>query len=130
MKLHFATLFDKNYLDRGLVLYDSLNKHCKDFALYILALDEFTFNYFEANGQYEKVILIRLDEVEEYDPELKNIKPGRSIIEYYFTLSPSLPLYILNKFQPDHICTLDADILFFNNPVVLFECLTEYEIVI
>ena len=43
---HFTTLFDKNYLSRGLVLYDSLKKNCDSFVLYVLCLDGFTKKYF------------------------------------------------------------------------------------
>ena len=38
--LTFCTLFDSNYLDKGLVLYESMANVMENFKLYILAMDE------------------------------------------------------------------------------------------
>lgn len=121
----FATFFDVNYLSRGLVLLQSLKQHSKnDFKLFILALDEDVRNYFISNAKRE-VEIILLGQIEREYPELLDIKPSRSEIEYYFTLSPYLPLYILKQFPGVHrITTLDADILFYSDPDVIF---TRYE---
>ena len=40
MTLHFASLFDHNYLARGEALFDSLKKQCPEFKFYALCLDE------------------------------------------------------------------------------------------
>ena len=38
--LTFCTLFDSNYLDKGLVLYDSMKTVMEEFKLYVLAMDD------------------------------------------------------------------------------------------
>ena len=38
--LTFCTLFDSNYLDKGLVLYESMEKVMSEYKLYVLAMDE------------------------------------------------------------------------------------------
>jgi hypothetical protein len=129
--LFFATFFDKNYLSRGLVLYYSLKEYCSSFSLYVLCLDEFTFEYFESNaGDFPAVRVLSIAQIEEWDRKFLKCKSNRTKIEYYFTLSPCLPLYLLKKFSLPHVCTLDADILFLNSPKPLFDYIEKYSIVI
>lgn len=129
--VYFTTYFDKNYLSRGLVLYNSLKEHCEQFELYILCLDIFTFKYFLKNKNlYPEVNILSIIDIEEFDPELKSCKTNRSLIEFYFTLSPCLPLFVLKKFDIPHICSLDADIMFFNSPKKIFRYLDNYSIII
>lgn len=121
MTYHFATLFDQNYLSRGLCLIESLDRVLdNNYLLYILALDEHVERYFiESNKKH--IILLNLVQLEEFYPELLVAKNNRSKVEYYFTLSPILPLYILEKFKHcDRITTLDSDIYFFASPTEIF----------
>lgn len=129
--LYLTTFFDKNYLSRGLVLYNSLKEYTSDFELYILCLDDFTKDYFEKNrADFPELKTVQLTDVEENDPELAIAKSNRTRIEYYFTLSPCLPLYLLEKFNLPHICSLDADVLFLNSPKSHFDKLNDFSIVI
>lgn len=129
--LYLTTYFDKNYLSRGLVLYNSLKKYNQEFELYILCLDDFTHDYFLKNkNTYKEIKLLKLNEIEENDVHLKEAKSNRSKIEYYFTLSPCLPLYLLKKHQLPHICSLDADILFLDDPRKIFDQLNEYSVIV
>lgn len=120
--LSFATYFDINYLTRGLALLQSL-KVCSSepFTLYILALDKQVTLYFE-KFEHDNVFIITIDSFENYFPELSEVKKNRSKIEYYFTLSPFLPLYILETFSEiDQITTMDADLYFFNDPAIILK---------
>ena len=121
MMLHFATLFDSNYLSRGLALLESLQQHTTDsFHLYVLALDEKVEVYFAKTG-YKHVTTIPLHKLEEFYSELVTAKGNRSKIEYYFTLSPFLPSYILHHYKVDRITTLDSDLYFFGDPQAIFD---------
>jgi len=64
---------------------------------------------------------ISLEEFERNDELLLSAKQNRSRIEYYFTCTPSLPLYILNGWPEVNLITyLDADLFFFSDPAPLF----------
>lgn len=128
--MHFATLFDKNYLSRGLVLLESLSLYLQDFKLFVLCLDNDVFDYFIQN-KLENVILITLNDLEKDNVKLQQAKSERSLVEYYFTLSPCLPLYVLKK-NPGipFICTLDSDISFYSSPESIFKVLDTKSIII
>lgn len=113
---YFCTYFDRNYLTRGLALYESLARHCqRPFILWILCFDVETYATL-AELNLPEVRLISQLEFESGDEELLSTKHGRSRVEYYWTCSPSLPLYVL-KHNPDIdvITYLDADLYFFSD---------------
>jgi len=118
---HYCTYFDRNYLARGLVLHQSLEKHSEgDFRLYVLCLDEQTESVLKSLGK-STIIPVALRDVEAWDPDLLEAKANRSTVEYYFTLSPVLPLYVLEHFDCDLITYLDADLMFFSPPEAIFD---------
>lgn len=119
MKNNFCTYFDKNYAAKGITLYYSLLAVCEDFVLWVLCLDNEIYSLLRKMA-LNKINLIRLEEIE--DEPLLKAKNNRSILEYYFTVTPSLPLYILKR-QPliDMITYVDADIFFFSDPAPIFK---------
>lgn len=101
-----------------------------DFTLYVLCLDEVTYELLN-KMQLENIILIKLVEIEAAYPELLDIKKTRSTIEYYFTCSPVLPLYIFDKFnQVDRISYVDADLYFFSGVDKLFKEISDSSIAV
>lgn len=124
---HFCTLFDKNYASRGLSMYHSLIENCPNAHLYIFAMDKVTEEALNAL-QLQQATIIPLRELE--DPELLKIKSTRTLVEYYWTLTPSTVLYCMNKFDCN-VCTyLDADIFFFSTPEVLLKELEGKDVII
>ncbi|MGA2585576.1 MAG: glycosyl transferase [Candidatus Aminicenantales bacterium] len=117
---YFCTYFDRNYLPRGLALYRSLRKHCSEFRLWVLCMDEATHEVL-TQLKLPEVELIALKDFERNDESLRSAKQNRSQVEYYFTCTPSLPLYVLNHWpEVDLITYLDADLFFFSDPGPLF----------
>ncbi len=130
MKLYFASIFDKNYLSRGLTLYESIRKWHSDFVLFIVCLDEEVKRYFLENN-LANIELIAISEIEENYQELLEVKNIRSYIDYVFTLSPYYPSFILKK-NPSipFICSLDCDQYFFNNSEFVFQSLENHSVLI
>lgn len=127
MRLNFCTLFDSNYLSRGLVLYDSLIGNCADFHLYVFAFDEKCYSILKTLN-LPKLTPISLEEYE--DEELLQVKKSRTIAEYCWTNTPSTVWYILNNFEVDHCTYLDADMVFYSNPGQLIEEMGEKSVLI
>ncbi len=124
---NFCTLFDSNYLSRGLALYRSLERVCDTFHLYIFAFDERSRTVL--NGlQLRHATVISLQEFE--DEALLSVKSIRSRAEYCWTSTSSSILFVLQRYNVD-ICTyLDADMLFFESPKTLFDEMNGDSIVI
>jgi len=118
---YFCTYFDRNYLPHGLALYRSLRDHCPEFRLWVLCMDDVTYGIL-GNLDLPGVHTIALGDFERGDEPLLGAKQNRSRVEYYFTCTPSLPLYIFKtRHEVDMVTYLDADLLFFADPGPLFE---------
>lgn len=117
----FCTLFDVNYLPRGIVLYRSLAEVCEQFRLRVFCMDVETKEVLD-ELKLPGVILVGLDELEAADPDLKAIKPTRTQLEYCWTATPAICLYSLER-EPglSRITYLDADLMFFADPARLLK---------
>lgn len=120
MKRYFCTYFDHRYLVRGLAMYQSLMRHCPDARLWVLCLSSECYQALSKLA-LAGISLIHLEEFERGDAALVTAKGNRSIIEYYFTCTPSLPLYLLkHNTDIDVITYLDSDLYFYSDPEPLF----------
>lgn len=116
--LHFCTLFDSNYLDRGVLMYRSLEKHCPEFILHIFAFDDDSYKVLK-KMKLKNTNIISLHEFE--DAELLSVKNTRSHVEYMWTCSSSIILYVLKKFKVNMCTYVDADLIFYSDPSILLK---------
>lgn len=129
-KMHFCTYFDINYIHRGLALYNSLERQASKFTLWILCFDDRTYGILESLN-LPNVRLIQRREFEAGDNDLLTAQQDRSTVEYYWTCTPSLPLFILKQQRDiETICYVDADIFFFSSPQPVFDALNHGSIFI
>ena len=117
--MNICTYFNYNYLPKFLVLYDSLNK-LNNFNFYILALDQKVENFFHQNKkEYNNITIISEKVIRNHYKELEVAINNRSTVEYFFTLSPFLPMYIFSNFKISKLVYLDCDLFFYSDPTEL-----------
>ena len=113
----YCTYFDHRYLPKGLAMIRSLRRQVPDAQIWVLCLSP------EARAMLRDmkeagVHVIGLPEFEANDAQLAKAKAdGRSTIEYYFTLTPSLILHVMAAAPEAEIVTyLDGDLWFLTDP--------------
>ncbi len=115
---NYCTLFDSNYIMRGLAMYESLKKHSSEFWLYMFAFDTNCYKTL-IEMKLQNVTVVSLEEFE--DVELLKVKQTRTAGEYCWTSTSSTILYCIEKYSLESCTYLDADLYFFSNPDVLIE---------
>lgn len=118
---HYCTYFDKNYLLKGLALISSLQEHEPEpFILYLVCLDELTCDLVSRLG-IGQVMAVPLSAIEDGDAGLAEARSNRTLVEYYWTLTPSIIAYFLRRFQDIELLTyLDADLFFFSSTDAIY----------
>jgi len=115
---NFCTLFDSNYLHKGLALYQSLCDVCNDFHLFVVAFDDLCFNTLQ-DLKLDRLSVVSLTEFE--TKELIAVKPTRNRAEYCWTAGPSVIFYFINKYNLEHCTYVDSDLMFFSSPDAIFK---------
>lgn len=130
MTHYYCTYFDSRYLIRGLALISSLKRNAGNYHLFVVCLDDFSFEYIKTYRR-ESITAISLKEIEKDDFDLGRAKRNRTPREYIWTLTPTVLLKILYWFQYiDVITYLDADLFFYSSPEPIFTELEGYSVLI
>lgn len=115
---HYVTLFDSLFLPQGVALHLSMERHAGSYTLWILCMDDQVHDSLSRLA-LPNVRLLQLSKLE--TPDLLAVKPGRSIAEYCWTLTPFSPRFV---FEADssisRVTYLDADTWFRKNPAPIF----------
>lgn len=114
--VNFCTLFDINYIERGLVLYDSLKILDVDFRLYIVAFDDITYETLN-NLNLEKAVVVRVEDIE--NDTLLEAKKKRSKRAYCWTCSAWSILYFIKTYDLEYCTYIDADEYYYADPTPL-----------
>lgn len=116
---HFVTLFDSLFLPQGLALHMSMERHVRDYILWILCVDDETHEVL-IKLRLPNVRLLQLSKLETQD--LLHVKPTRSKGEYCWTLTPFAPRFV---FEADsavrRVTYIDADLWFRKHPQPIFD---------
>lgn len=120
---HYVTLFDSLFLPQGLALHMSMERHAGSYTLWILCVDDETFDVLQRIN-LPNVRLLQLSKLE--TDELKRVKPTRTKGEYCWTLTPFAPRFVFETDSAaERVTYLDADIWFRRNPIAIFREFTE-----
>lgn len=118
MKYIYCTLFDSNYLDKGIAMAQSLISNSSDCMLYIYAFDKRSYEILRDWDLKNTEIILFEDIITD---ELNQIRKQRSRAEFCWTCTPFIIEYTLQNFRVDNCTYVDADLYFFSNPEVLIQ---------
>lgn len=117
---YYITLYDRGYLSRGIALYQSLIKECKEeFKLFILAMDVQVETFWAENPE-KSIEIITLNDLIDYYPVLLRLRQERTYAEFCWTLSAFSIQYALRKYDLPSCTYLDSDTYFYDDPGKLF----------
>ena len=125
MEYSYCTLFNFNYLSRGLVLYDSLKEVHSDFTLFIFAFDQETESYLHRR-YLSNCVIVGTKEFE--DEELLKVKSERTFTEYCWTCTSSIIRYAITRYNLSSCTYLDADLYFYASPAKIFNELASFSV--
>ncbi len=118
-KRYFCTLFDRNYLIKGLTMIKSLQEYCNNFKIFVLCMDSYT------KILLDKINLSNVECIELINVENKDIliaKKSRNKREYCWTMASNFTWYLMENIQElEFITYLDADLLFFSDVERIFK---------
>lgn len=126
--MNFCTKFDHRYLDRGLVLYQSLQRWAPGSGFHVLALSEECAVFLE-KLDLPDLQVIRTDDLCRIEPRLVAAKADRNAASFVFTQTPFLVLAALRDIpEGGHIVYIDADTCFFSSPADVVMTGGEYDV--
>jgi hypothetical protein len=124
---YVCTISDINYLNRGLSLVNSLNKHNNDVFVYYLCMDKECYEV-ALSKKIKNIKFILIDDLINDDSRFDKIIPSEEAIameqqtgicakkmELNYKMSSYFPEYCFNKFKIDHIIYSDSDIYFYES---------------
>ena len=117
-----CTLFNTNYIDKGLTMYESIERYTQDYVLYVLCMDHRCFEILTELNR-PRFIPIKLSDFE--SPELLAVKPERSMGEYCWTCSSCLVDYVMRTFNPEYCAYIDSDLYFYDDVNVVVKEMQE-----
>jgi hypothetical protein len=116
---HYVTLFDRLFLPQGLALHMSMERHVKNYQLWILCVDDEVFEVL-TKLSLSNVRLLQLSKLE--TEELINVKVYRTKGEYCWTLTPFAPRFVFEADKLiERVTYLDADLWFRKSPKPIFD---------
>ena len=116
--MYFCTLFDSNYISKGIALYLSIEHCTKDFTLYVMAMDRKCQEMLKMMT-FEHMVVDCIEDI--VDPALMAAKNNRSRAEFCWTCGSYITDWVLHHYELPDISYLDSDLMFFSSPQVIYD---------
>jgi hypothetical protein len=128
---YYCTYFDKNYLIKAMNLLDSLERfEAQPYMVFAICLDELSRVLLE-QMHYKNITLVPLHEIEYNDQYLADARQNRTLVEYYWTLTPIVLKKLLTWHgEIDYLTYIDADCYFFSDPQPIYNELGDGSVLI
>jgi hypothetical protein len=122
---NFCTLFDSYYVTKGLALYKSLKNATNDFHLYVMAFDKDCYDLLTRLSLPHMTV----EFVDDFETqELLSVKANRTKAEYCWTCGSSIIYHFIKKYDLPDCAYLDADLMFFSSPQIIYDEIGESSI--
>lgn len=118
MHYNYCTLFDSNYIDKGIVLIESLEKKAMNYTIYIFAFDKKCASILN-DCHFNNVEIIDESELEKRYPNLAALRNERTNAEFCWTCTPYIIEYVLLVYENENCTYIDTDMLFWSDPAIL-----------
>jgi len=132
MTAETCVIFDKNYLEKALALFESLDNRETYCNMHILCLDDDVEIFFKQNSlNYSKIKITTysLREIEKNFKELRDFKEEKKetnletpfnkvFINYCWALTPFFCYYLIHHKNLDHVLYCDSDLYFYDDILI------------
>jgi hypothetical protein len=123
--IQLCTVSDKNYLVKGLTLYESLIKNSENIVLHYLCIDKESLNFLK-KFESPSLIVYDVEELTKNDNKLENLK--QTNYKYFcWALASYFSNYLMKK-NIGNITYIDSDIFFHENIEVILNEIGDKEI--
>jgi len=118
-KFHFTTIVSNDHLFKFIAMYASLDMHCNDYKLYALCANKEAYIILKTIN-FKNIIIYNLEELE--DEKMLKAKGNRVFHAYCWTLKPFFLYYVMQNHNDSlYFAHLDADLCFYNDPMLIFD---------
>jgi len=131
MKVNAVTYFSREFLVQGVVSINSLLQVDPECRVFVVCMDQASFNYLVKRFSDKDVSLFLVSEVIEFDLQFREILNSRSFFEALITLKPIILEYFLNQIEVEGwLIYFDADVYFFRAISSRFELLDDSDLLL
>jgi hypothetical protein len=116
----YVTHCDRKYASRAIAMVKSLRMYDADSRILVIYQDIETQNAF-SKFELGNIDLIHINHLTRAFPELEESKTNRTLIEFYYCLTPFVLKFCQMKYPKTSVVYVDADIYFFKNPMLVLQ---------